>query len=348
MKRRVTNLFVVVLLAVASASSCSRNDSVDIPCSDEEYWDQVNAECVPRLRDGQSNNVDTPDAGDVQNNVVEEMGVEPDMGPSNIFNPSCDKDNDGALAIECGGDDCDDNDPLRAPGNPEFCDGIDNNCNGVINEGLICTFYAHSGTTLYAIDPFMMTIEEIGADLPNLQDIDTHPNGALLGVNFDGLFQFDDLRNSWFQVGEFGNDGPSDPNGMAIDQSGRIFVTSQDDLFEVDIVDGQASRIGELGGDYYSSGDCVVNKQDTLYMTSKHDESTDWLLLVNRANGSATEVGPIGFRRVFALTAAWGTLYGLTDDGGQLIEINTMTGEGTLIHEFQGTRFFGAASTPSR
>jgi len=48
--------------------------------------------------------------------------------------PSCeveeDADGDGHLAILCGGDDCDDNDPGRFPGNPEFCDaeGRDEDC----------------------------------------------------------------------------------------------------------------------------------------------------------------------------------------------------------------------------
>lgn len=345
MKRLLIALF---LLSVVAA--CGKDDPQEIPCTNEEYWDHVNSVCVPGFRDENSMaNSETPDMGA----DAEDMAIEPDEGPdnnepSNIINPSCDADNDGEMSIECGGEDCDDGDPLRKPGNPEFCDEIDNDCDDVINEGVICTFYAHSGIALYAIDPFAKTLQEIGTDLPNLQDIDTHPNGALLGVTFDGLFQYDDLRDYWFQVGEFGNNGPSDPNGMAVDLSGRMFVTSEDELYEVDIVDGAASLVGNLGGEYYSSGDCVVNKQDSLYMTSKHDDATDWLMLINRDNGMATEVGPIGFTRVFALTAAWGKLFGLTDDGGKLIEIDTTTGQGTLLHEFQGTRFFGAASTPSR
>src|SRR5690606_22157223 len=42
-----------------------------------------------------------------------------------------DCDGDGALHPECGGDDCDDDDPNRKPGNIEQCDpeGIDEDCN---------------------------------------------------------------------------------------------------------------------------------------------------------------------------------------------------------------------------
>jgi hypothetical protein len=48
-----------------------------------------------------------------------------------------DLDGDGITAA----DDCDDNDPLAAD-LEEVCDSIDNNCNGVVDEGLMMTWYA--------------------------------------------------------------------------------------------------------------------------------------------------------------------------------------------------------------
>jgi hypothetical protein len=38
-------------------------------------------------------------------------------------------------------DDCDDTDPTRAPSLPELCNGIDDNCDGSIDEGLMSAFY---------------------------------------------------------------------------------------------------------------------------------------------------------------------------------------------------------------
>ena len=45
-----------------------------------------------------------------------------------------DDDDDGAIASACGGTDCDDADASARPGNVETCDGIDNDCNGQIDD----------------------------------------------------------------------------------------------------------------------------------------------------------------------------------------------------------------------
>jgi large repetitive protein len=54
---------------------------------------------------------------------------------------TCDLDSDGYDAVSCGGTDCDDSDPNINPGVTEICDGIDNNCDGQIDEGLSTTYY---------------------------------------------------------------------------------------------------------------------------------------------------------------------------------------------------------------
>jgi hypothetical protein len=41
-------------------------------------------------------------------------------------------DSDGTVACF----DCDDNNNRRFPGNPEICDGLDNDCNGVVDDGI--------------------------------------------------------------------------------------------------------------------------------------------------------------------------------------------------------------------
>lgn len=46
-------------------------------------------------------------------------------------------------------DDCDDGSATTYPGAPEICDGIDNNCNGLVDEGVLLTFYADSDTDGY-------------------------------------------------------------------------------------------------------------------------------------------------------------------------------------------------------
>ncbi len=49
-----------------------------------------------------------------------------------------DVDGDGYDDATCGGTDCDDSNPAIYPGAAEVCDGVDNNCDGTIDEGCGC------------------------------------------------------------------------------------------------------------------------------------------------------------------------------------------------------------------
>ncbi|MDP7110775.1 MAG: MopE-related protein, partial [Myxococcota bacterium] len=59
-----------------------------------------------------------------------------DLGTPGLVNPGCcaDLDGDGYDDQGCGGDDCDDGDPAIYPGADEWCDALDNDCDGDVDE----------------------------------------------------------------------------------------------------------------------------------------------------------------------------------------------------------------------
>jgi hypothetical protein len=227
----------------------------------------------------------------------------------------------------------------------ETCDYIDNNCDGRVNEGIECSFFAHTADELYEINPFTRSLVYV-TDVPNLWDFDTSTDGTLWGISRDTLWRFDSTTRQWINEASLA-DFASEPNGFAINSRSQAFATGENEVYEINLEDGTWVRVGSMGGGYLSSGDCVVDKADTLFMTSDHLDDTDVLVRIDSATGVASEVGQIGTDRIYGLTAAWGFMFGVTS-AGELVEINSITGEGEVIHVFEGKRWFGAASTPAR
>ncbi len=62
-----------------------------------------------------------------------------------------DADGDGAY-LDCAPADCDDGEPASYPGNPEICDAIDNDCDGMIDEGLSCSLAIAACTLQFPLD----------------------------------------------------------------------------------------------------------------------------------------------------------------------------------------------------
>lgn len=282
--------------------------------------------------------------------VAEELGAD-DTGAPDLPTggddapPGCDdEDNDGYGALACGGTDCNDENPRVNPGFREICDFLDNDCAGGVNQGIDCTFYAHSGENLYRLDPFRGNVSSLGT-VPGLLDIDTHPNGTLYGVSSGALWRFEATTSEWVSIQSLSL--PGSTNGMAIDLDGRAYVTSGNALTRIDLRTGAVTSVGNMGGTFVSSGDCVINKDNSLYMSSRSTGGSDILVAIDGDTAEATAIGPMGFDEVYALTAAWGFLFGLTNSG-EVIIISEDTGDAELITTVTGVTFYGAASTPER
>lgn len=258
----------------------------------------------------------------------------------------CDKDEDGFEAIECGGQDCDDTSRDAFPGTLEVCDELDNNCDGQLNEGLDCAFFAHSPNTLFKVDPFAKEMIEVGPIPSRTVDFDTSPDGRLWAINLDSLHTFNAEEMDWDEVGAVVFPEAA-PNAFAINNAGVGLAVFLNHIYKINLQDGRLELGPDITGGFQSSGDVVVNKDGSFFMSARGgDFATDVLLLVDVESGEPTVIGEIGHNGVYGLTSAWNKLFGLTV-GGQLLSIDLGTGAGEALHQFP-TQWYGAASTPSR
>ncbi len=337
-----TVLFLLILFGVA----CGSDEAEEDPrCAPGERFNEVSGECVPRVNPAPTEDMapSVPDMTrpepqpDMGEDAALDMPAQPDLGCTT------DNDNDGHISMECGGDDCDDDNASVNPTQAEICDEFDNNCDNEINEGIDCGFFAQSNTTLYYVEPFRKEIESLG-EVPGLFDIDTHPDGTLYGITSSYLHRYDEMTMSWTRFDNpLGSIGTA--NGMAIDTDGTVFITSSSTLYTADLSTGRATRVGDMTG-FSSSGDCVVTKDRALLMTSSHTDP-DSLVLIDGRDGNASQIGVSNDDEIWGLTAAFNRLFGLTSSG-RVVEFDRNTGATTLIHTFPDVSFYGAASTPGR
>jgi hypothetical protein len=321
---------------------------LDVPSTDVPVFDTPRPDAPPvdAQLDGELD-APVPDVFDVsptpdaETDPVED--ARPDAEPD--VDPSCDADADvdGHISLECGGDDCDDTTRAVHPGRLEVCNFHDDNCNGEVNEDLDCRVYAHTASQLYLVDPFLGT-DDFVTSVPSLFDFDTDPAGDLYGISSSRrLHVFDEGSDSWMDIGTFASVAG---NGFAIDSDRVGYITAGNDLYTIDLESAVARLVGAMGGGFWSSGDCVVDKSDQLFMTSSGAGGDD-LVAVSRSTGVGRRVGATGFFGIWGLTAAWGHLFGFTSSG-EVVELDPGTGAGRLVHSLPGRSWYGAASSPGR
>ena len=162
---------------------------------------------------------------DVDNNkdTVDSGGTVQDM----------DVDGDGYLQSE----DCDDNDASVNPGSTEVCDGIDNDCDGEIDEDVTTTYYAdQDGDGFGNSADTLEACEKPSGYVPNGNDCDdttaeAYPGGTEVcdGIDNDCDGDIDeDLVSTWYADSD--EDGFGDPESAvdACDQPSG-YVDNSDD-----------------------------------------------------------------------------------------------------------------------
>lgn len=208
-----------------------------------------------------------------------------------------------------------------------------------------CVFLAHSPSRLFEVDPWRGTVVDIGPTTGSMFDIDTAPDGTVYGVANRALHRYDAATGRWSRVGDLTSPGLN-PNGLCINGSGVGFVTSGNQLYQVNLSSGATTAApNRMGGGFQSSGDCVIDKADIIYMSSSNTSGNDDLVRIDN-DGTATLIGRTNHDQIYGLTAAWGRLFGTTGRG-EIIDIDWDTGQSRTLHSARGVSFYGAASTAS-
>lgn len=148
-----------------------------------------------------------------------ESTTKPIIEPSNEGVVLKDNDNDGYLEDE----DCDDENPAINSSQIEICDGVDQNCDGVIDEGVSSTFYIDSDNDGFgSAEDIIQGCDVIDGYVSNANDCDDendqkYPGGIEVcdGLDNDCNAEIDDGVGTNYYV-DLDNDGFGNPNQIEV------------------------------------------------------------------------------------------------------------------------------------
>jgi hypothetical protein len=125
---RITALCLALCLVTACSPPAEVPDADAGVEAGADAADVVPAADALEAGAGDAVEASTPDAGEDAAGDAADAGA--DAADATPDAPCPDLDGDGHASSACGGDDCDDANSARAPGNSEQCDGVDTNCDG--------------------------------------------------------------------------------------------------------------------------------------------------------------------------------------------------------------------------
>jgi hypothetical protein len=221
--------------------------------------------------------------------------------------------------------------------------------------------YAHSSTRLYRLDPVTKKVADVGVfDCTQIMwDIALDKDNVMFGTTSTALVSIDRATAKCKTIkssAQYPNSLTFVPAGV-LDANDEVLVGYKQSVYvRIDKATGQQTDIGNLnpnptGKDWVSSGDIVSIIGDRSYLTVKPTfggGGADTLIEVDPKTGKAVKVlGQVLLSDVWGLAYWGGLVYGFSD-GGELVELDLVSGKASLVQGLPGgLSFWGAGVTTS-
>ena len=219
--------------------------------------------------------------------------------------------------------------------------------------------YAHTKDALYVMNVKTYQLDKVGDfqwtdDGGNhlVTDIGVDRYGVLYAVTFEDVYICSPVNAGCLWVGSQ-PEGEFYFNGLTLVPQGFLdpyadtLVAISDDggWYRLTLEGGQFSalKLGEYGAPYTSAGDAYsIDGVGTFAAVHKAGAAQDYLVQVNPSNGKVmAEIGPFGpYTGIFGL-AGWAAKAFAFDKEGDVILVDTATGQTQVLHE-SGLSWWGA------
>lgn len=213
--------------------------------------------------------------------------------------------------------DCNDDDETAYPGAEEICDGVDNNCNASIDEGLEQTWYADSDGDGYGDPDTAISDCDPGSGYVDNDDDCDDSNASTQPGRSDYCNGIDDDCD-----GLIDEDSKSGWDLVTID-------TNSGYVYEVDTTNGSLSSVSAIADTSLKINTMDVSENGTAIV---QDHLGNQMLYMDACTGKTVAIGSTGVGNMCGIAfGPSGLLYGLDSTNDQLIEIDVFTGAGTVI-----------------
>lgn len=214
------------------------------------------------------------------------------------------------------------------------CDSETDQCQGKPEAEV----YAHSGFTLYRIDPDTKAIVTVGGFSGcggyQMIDIAMDKDGQIYGTTTQAVARINKQTGACTVLAS----GGGNPNSLSFVPEGTVFPNSEalvgyslGDYVVIDTQNGTKTKIGELPAGYFSSGDLVSIAGVGTFLTVNGNGCSDCILEVDASSGAMIQnLGPVGYPLVYGLAFWKGDLYGFTK-GGALFTFDLSSHVTTLV-----------------